>query len=326
MNFFEEKSPSGIILKVVPEEWEFLAFNSEGKTIYANENTAQLMHKVLLIIFMGNNFTIRNNFNLELSFFKIVNNEIVIPFLYNNNTRRYLFIKTNETLDLLPVRLLSSDDILSYIRYNKAKSTLLPDYIVVNGTITRDEVISIKQNLSDINIILIDEESNVTNSESDSNSNQGEDNSNKISVKKNKNINMISNNPVFLAKIHLREMNLSMINQLILDFDISVHEANYILSFIDSMLKRKDDAEINNNLNKLTTLKNTIKFYIHMLQKEENEITTMIKTVIDNNELSSYSTIIAKVKGLYPDTDNQLVFTEYENLIYEKKSEIQKED
>jgi len=42
--------------------------------------------------------------------------------------------------------------------------------------------------------------------------------------------------------------------------------------------------------------------------------------------LASFFTLIAKVKLLYPGTDDQLLFTEFENLLYEKKSSLQEQD
>jgi hypothetical protein len=139
-------------------------------------------------------------------------------------------------------------------------------------------------------------------------------------VLKEVNINMMSNNPVFLARVHLREMNLSKMYQLILDFDLTAHDAEYIKSFVTIMLGKADaDQEIKKNKQKLEAIRDSLQFFIHLTNKDDEQIRRMIASLNDSSMLASYSTLVAKAKLLHPGTEDQLLFTDYENLLWEKK-------
>src|SRR3990172_7972209 len=87
------------------------------------------------------------------------------------------------------------------------------------------------------------------------------------------NINMMSTNPVFLVRIHLRNMDLSKINQLLLDFEITALDTEYILSFLQETLDNAEgDPVILKNKPMLFDLLNSFKFYHSLLQKDETVI------------------------------------------------------
>ncbi len=133
-------------------------------------------------------------------------------------------------------------------------------------------------------------------------------------------INVMSDNPVFLARLHLRELSLSKVNQLLLDFDLTAIEVEYIQNFIDTMIKKADDdSELLKNIAKLKALRESFSFYLNLINSRDDEIRKIIDNVDDINIIASYSTLIAKCKYLLPDTKDQLLLTDYENLLYEKK-------
>lgn len=323
MDFIEQATPRGITLKVFPKKWNYLAFDEKGKTIYADAAGLKVLHRVPLVIFVGGSFTVKNNAGAEMSFLKATRGQIVIPYVDTDADRRqrYIFIPAERGIDLIPVRLKALRDISSLVRETEAGTR--PDHIVVSGSVTRNDIIIIKNRLADAHIILAggrDEDGGAPREESEINS-FGDQRATEVA--KDVNINMMSNNPVFLARVHLREMNISKVNQLILDFDLSPLEAEYILSFVSTMLsKSEEDAEIRKNLPKLEAIQGSLRFYIHLLGKKEAEVRSIIERMNDAAPLASFFTLIAKVKLMYPGTDDQLLFTEFENMLYEKKSAL----
>ena len=138
-----------------------------------------------------------------------------------------------------------------------------------------------------------------------------------------KNLNIMSKNPVFLARIHLRRMELAKVTQLLFDFDLSPVEVEYILRFVETMMKREEGRdEIERNRSKLESLLDSFQFYIFLLNKNDVEIKNMIGRVEDQTSLASYNTLVAKLKSFYQDGEDHLLFTEYENLLFEKKDQI----
>jgi len=137
------------------------------------------------------------------------------------------------------------------------------------------------------------------------------------------NINTMSDNPVFLALMHLKRMSLSNLNQLLLDFDISALDIQYILYFIDDILEnRKNESDVQKNMHMLNDLKNAFTFYLALIQRDEATVKEKINSETDHKKLSPYQTLVSKVRSMNPGRDDQLLFTEYENLVLERKEEI----
>jgi len=321
MEYIEERTPRGITLKVTPKKWNFLAFDQRGGSVYADKAGSKVLHRVPLMVFVGENFAIKNTAHSEFSFLKVVRNRIVVPYLDSvDNRRKYIFIDTDSSIDMLPVRLKNLRNVATLVR--EIEAGVRPDSIVVDSSITKNDIIIIKNRFSEARIILAGDGGKEEIAEKVTAEINQFAEVRATEVIKDVNINMMSNNPVFLARVHLREMNLSKVNQLVLDFDLSAMEAEYILSFIDTMLtKSGSDTEIDKNRMKLESLRDSLQFYKYLLNRDEENIRAIIGTTGDASILTSFSTLVAKVKLLYPGTDDQLVFTDYENLLWEKKPE-----
>lgn len=320
MDDIEEKSPRGITFKVLTKKWNFLVFDQKGASIYSDDAGLKVLHRVRLVAFVGGNFQVKNTASQELSFLKVIKNKVVIPYVdLADSARKYIFIDADGRLDMLPVRLKALGTIAQLVR--EIDSGTNPDYIVVDKNITKNDIIIIKNRLADAHIILAGAEKPEAEPGGEA---HGIDDSTAerraTDVLKEVNINMMSNNPVFLARVHLREMNLSKMNQLILDFDLTAHDAEYIKSFVTTMLGKADaDQEIRKNKQRLETIRDSLQFFIHLTNKDDAQIRQMIASLHDNSMLASYSTLMAKAKLLHPGTDDQLLFTDYENLLWEKK-------
>jgi hypothetical protein len=195
----------------------------------------------------------------------------------------------------------------------------------VDRDITRDDIIVIKNRFPEANVILAGEKPADAPVKEEKGDLREYGDRRATEIAKEVNLNVLSKNPVFLARIHLREMNLSKMNQILLDFDLSSMEAEYILSFIGTMLKReKNDEEIRKNRAKLEVLRDSFRFYIALFSKQNEEVRKIIEEIDDANRIASFNTYIAKMKLLYPGEEDHLLYTDYENLLWEKKLVLQK--
>ncbi|MDY6933457.1 MAG: hypothetical protein SVZ03_04445 [Spirochaetota bacterium] len=320
MDYLEKKTPNGITLKVLFKKWNFLAFDKSGGAIYADEEQTKYLHKIPVIFFLIKNIQIEKSSESPIHFFRVVNDEIVIPYTdLRDRKRKYLFIKTNKMIDTIPVIIKIFNELAFLVRKKEAEFD--PDYIFIDSNITSDDVLIIKKRFPDVIITLTNNGSGKSDEDKDS---EGRKNRRAVEELDTKNLNIMSNNPVFLAKVHLRWMAFSKVNQLLLDFDISPLEAEYILKFIESMLERSEESEeLKKNQSKLKDLFESFQFYINLLNKKNDEIKEMITKVNDQMTLVSYNTLVAKLKSFQQMEEDQLVFTEYENLLFERKEQIQ---
>jgi uncharacterized protein (DUF2164 family) len=323
MDYIEEKTPKGISIKILKDKWKYLAFDRNGSSIYADKHEMKVMHKVLLIAFLGEYFQVHNNYNRELSLIRVSRGKLVIPYDRKGfEKRRYLLMNFEGTLDMVPVRLLGVDTIGNLIRM--IESGQYPDYIVVDEYITRNDVVVIKNRCPDIDVVLAEDKKEIT--EIDKISREGTTEAEErraTDLLKDINLNIMSQNPVFLARVHLRNMDLSKVNQLLLDFDLKSIDAEYILNFINTMLGKVDlKDELKKAESKLESLKKSFQFYLYLLEKKDDEIKMMINEMKNKDELASYGTLLAKIKLLFPEQGDQLLITGYENLIWEMKEKL----
>ncbi|MFH0975307.1 MAG: hypothetical protein V1874_05950 [Spirochaetota bacterium] len=316
MDYIEEKTPSGITIKVILKSWEYTAFDKSGSVIYTNETGGNVLHKVPVIAFFGKYLDPVLKSDTELIFYKIRNGEIVIPYEdIPYKKRKYLFLKNDDILDLIPIRVLKISNIYNLV--HDIESGIAFNYIVLDKSVSKNEIVVIKNRCPSVIII----QTGIDNETLENEEEKDKGVSDITSV--DKNLNIMSNNPVFLAKIHLKRLALSNVNQILLDFDISSLEAEYMLRYIETMLNAKEpDDEIEKARPKLEAQADAFRFYINLLNKNDNEIRRLITEINDIHKVSSYSTLLAKVKLLFSKQEELLMLTEYENLLFEMKDKL----
>lgn len=312
MNFIEEKTPKGYLLKIFFDTWQFLAFDKKGKSIYADAEGRSLLHTVPVIIFIGMNFDIIRDFGREYLLLKIRGGSIIVPYLdLHDNKTKYFFLSTGKELDVIPVRIMIVKDVAQMVR--EIDLAIRPDYIAVDDGVTPNDVIIIKNRYKVDEIVYVELANNYFLAE-------------RLmipDVDRVINLNMMSSNPVFLARIHLRTMELSKINQLLLDFEITALDTEYILNFIKTLLETGDqDPAVQKNRPVLDDLLHSFKFYHGLLQKDEKTVREMIESINDIKKLTPFRTLVSKVKSMYPGSEEQKLYTEYENFVYDKLEEL----
>ncbi len=312
MDFAEEKTPAGYTLKVMFKTWKFLIFNNMGDTIPADPEGRSLLHKIPLIIFVGNIFTIERDYDREYTLLKIQNGKLVLP--YNNiieKKRKYLFIPMESEVDQIPAIIQHQRNYSSMLKDFTTEADI--DYLIIDGSISETELSVIISKYKPFKVIDITETLS-----SDSQQTDKEDNVSYI------NINTLSENPVFLAGMHLKKMALSNLNQLLLDFDISPLDTQYILFYIRRLLESPSpESELEKNRKTLQEIKNSFEFYLALIQRDEESIKEIISTLTDHKKISPYKTLVSKVRSMHPGNEEQLLYTEYENMVLEREEELQ---
>lgn len=327
MDYIEEKTPKGITIKVILPKWKFIAFDRKGKSIYTDEHNVHLLHKVPIIVFIGEDFHVRNNYSKEISFLKVRKDNLIIPYKYKStDNQEFIFTPYTEATDLLPVRLMNADNLQYFIK-DFSSTANQPDFVIIDNSITKNDIIVIK-NRCQLSRILLADNKKKKGASLESEKLVNPDPTKRASdLTEDIDINMISQNPVFLARIHLRKLDLNRVKQLLLDFNLSDIEIRYITSFLNTMLKRAETSEdLRKEKSNLESLQESFSFYLHLIKRNEVEILQTIKGAKNDKELNYYNTLLAKMKLLFPRTDDQLSFTTYENLILEIKEKLQSKE
>lgn len=313
MDFIEEKTPKGYTLKILFNKWQFLAFSKKGESILADTEEKSLLHKVPLIIFVGNSFLYKKNYTRNYELLKIRHGAMILP--YHDRLERkskYIFLVTDVKLDMLPVRINSTKNITEMVK--QIDAAIRPDFVIVDDSVSSNDVIIIKNRYRVENIIYVEESPHYALTDMSTIHESSAD----------VNINVLSQNPVFLARVHLRSMNLSKINQLLLDFDLTALDTEYIISFIKKQIEDTRNPISPKNKMLMDELLKAFNFYHSLLEKNDERIKTIIQNLKSPKHIATYRTIISKIKSMFPGSDDQLLYTEYENLLLTKQETMSK--
>ncbi|MCX7679477.1 MAG: hypothetical protein N2316_09685, partial [Spirochaetes bacterium] len=225
--------------------------------------------------------------------------------------------------DLLPMRLRKINSVAEFVK--ALQGGLKPQFIVITDELSKGDIVVIKNRCSNAELVVIERGKmsfEVTPTQQKDNNEIAADRRASDIVKE-ININMFSNNPVFLARLHLRELNLAKVNQLLFDFDLSVEDAEYILSFLNTMIARaKGNVELERNIEKICALKKSFLFYINLIKKNDAEIKKMIQECNSQTDVAAYRTLLEKVKQIHNGTEEVFSFVDYENLLFEQNERL----
>ncbi len=325
-NVIEEKTPKGIVLKIMVDKLKFLAFARGGATVYSDESKTKLLHDIPTVVFIGSDFIVpATALKGDYSLHKVLKGKALVSFQLNEkDEERYLFLPVISAVDLIPIKVKKMNSVAELVKAIQAG--LKPRYIIVTNTITRGDVIIIKNRFTGAHIILVDDKKTTFEAELFQNIEDKKIPSERraTDIIKEININMLSNNPVFLARLHLRELNFAKVSQLLLDFDLSKEDTEYILSFLNTLIKRSEaKEELANHIDKINLLKKSFQFYLNLLNYNDDEIKKMIHECRSANDIAAYRTLIAKVKPMHAGNETEFAFTDYENMLYEQNERLQ---
>ena len=311
MNFIEEKTPAGYNLKILLNKSKFQVFNNRGESFSSDNEGRSLLHKIPTAAFVGNVFLIERNHFKDYSLVKVKDEEIMLHYRdIVEKKRKLLFIDYKTFLDLIPIKMLVAKN-YSHMLKNIPSDTEI-DFLIVDESLTEIEVSVIASRYKPGKIINV-----FTEKDKAPEFVPDEKTTGYISI------NTMSENPVFLASYHLKNMALSNLNQLLLDFDISALDIQFIIHFINDILEnKKNDSEVIKNRAMLIDLKNAYEFYLALLVKDEDLIKEKLETETDYRKLSPYRTLISKIRSMSPEKEEQLLYTEFENLVFEKEENL----
>lgn len=301
----EEKTPKGYVFKINIQKRQFIAFTPKGEMVYSDENKTKPFHSMKIAAFLGfevNNPTKKQSYQL----FKVHNQSMVVPYSNTHTKREYLFIPTDSPFDMLPCAIEYFDNLSSLISFAKRGSA--PHFIIINTIV------------SDLDIKLITSlcQSSSIHFTNKTLKNAVDDTKRAVDQMSSIDINLLSNNPVFLARVHLRNLDFSRVKQLLLDMDITHSDATFIRAFLSIMVDRADKQELAKHLAVLMELKKAFDFYVHLLALDEDEVKKLIDRAA-KSDLVTYYTLVQKAKLLLPAKEESLRLVEYENYIWEKQ-------
>ncbi len=314
MDFTEEKTPAGITLNIIFKTWKFLAFKKGGESVYADDEGRSLLHKIPTLVFLGKTISLKKKYDKDYELFKVREDELIIPY-YENNKKTFAYIPEKTSIDLIPVLTFEYESYPEMLKLHPADERI--DHLLIDHTVSEVELAVISSRYKPGNTM------NITPKKSKKSS--------RGFASPYTNVNILSQNTVFLAQTHLRKMALANLNQLLLDFEINQFDTQIIINLIDNVLKKISQESTGQevpgsprkmHIKKLKDLKTSFEFYLALIQKDGEKISEMVEEQEDDKHLAPFRTLLLKVKTDTEDESDLQKFSEFEEIVAEKSKKF----
>ncbi len=308
----EKKTPAGFLVKVRLSKMTYVVFTAKGPEIPRGSKNNSIIVPVPRIVFLGIDFDLSHFQQGELSFVSVKAGKMVIPYQHGGSKEvKTIFLNSGSGSDILPVIIFHFKTIQEFIAGSEGGNEF--HHLVIDEDFPRQDMVSLKIRFPVLNILIIKRKI-VTTGNKDSGQVASEPSSSEKEVvntdkvratdiiSSSSNLNMFSTNPVFLARVHLRNMDLDKVRQILLDFKLTKDDVVFIRTFLTVMLKNESNKEeLRVNQEKIKTLDEIFRLAVLILQKEvlefeaeldkgfSKEVASMIYALLEKSQEESES-------------------------------------
>lgn len=329
----EETSKKGFHIKVRPARSSFIIFKPDGNPERLNlSNPNEIINPLKTVVFIGSGFRLRSVYQ-GLSFLPVVRNRILIPYRHEKLTKeKVIFIHTTSNADIFPLNVDHLETVEQLL--NQLKGGKPVQYLVVDDQLPRTDILLIKQKLPKVYLFVIKVSLFVKNQNLKvKQSLLGEkiDNSRVRAVDLmqhgDKQIEFLSDNPVFLARVFLRNLELQKIRSLLLEKDIEIKDLDYIRTFLEIMIKNEHQKpELAKVKEELELLKKYILIQEQFLSKDLELVSESIQKETDKEVINFYNFLIKKDKESAESREEKISYWELEAVVKSRLAEIKDND
>ena len=76
------------------------------------------------------------------------------------------------------------------------------------------------------------------------------------------------------------------------------------------------------NKSTLLDIRNSFEFYLALIQRDEENIKRIIDILDDPKKVAPYRTLVSKVRSMHPGNEEQLLYTEFENMVIDREEKL----
>ncbi len=334
-NVYEErKTPGGFLVKVRLAKMTYVVFSESGPEVPKGAKNNSIVAIVPKVGFFGEDFDL-SHFHLgELSFVNVKAGKLVIPYQHGfSNEIKTIYLGTGSQSDALPV----------VIQHFKNKDELMHawergdqvQFLVVDEEIPRAEMVTFKIRYPSLNILVIKKKINTSAESSVANSNTGApreggkgiidyDKVRATDVARNSNLNVHSENPVFLARIHLRNFELDKVKQILLDYHLASQDVIFIRTFLEVMIKNVDNKqELTDAKDRLIALSEAFRLSVLILEFRIEDFEKELDQRFSSEISSMIYAMLAKEQEAVTEIEKEIILWEWKlrtrAMMYAKK-------
>ncbi|MCB1142716.1 MAG: hypothetical protein H7A24_04245 [Leptospiraceae bacterium] len=314
----ERKTPGGYLVKVRLSKMTYVVFTPKGPEVPKGAKNNSIIVPVPRVVFLGEDFNL-SHFRLgDLSFVNVKSGKLVIPYQHGASREiKTIFLNTGSTSDILPV-------IVHHYNTPKEVAQLSEQnldfhHIVADEGLQRNDMVSLKIRYPTVNILLLKKKMTTmqdpkTALPADEKGTEKpiDDNANATLRASGGNLNMQSDNPVFLSRIHLRNMELDKVKQLLFDFDLSGEDVVFIRTFLDVMIRNVNNKEeLAANQDKLKTLDEIFRLSEMIIRHNETDFEIELEKGLTKEVAYMVYALLEKYQENASNIEEEIMFWEW---------------
>ncbi|TGK59269.1 hypothetical protein EHQ27_01320 [Leptospira wolffii] len=322
----ERKTPNGYLVKVRLAKMTYVVFTSKGPEVPKGARNQSIVVPVPRIVFLGEEFDL-SHFRLgELSFVNVKQGKLVIPYQHSSsgNEVRTIFLNSGSECDILPVMIYHYSKVEDLLGAREEGVEM--HHLVLDEEFPRQDLVALKIRFPSLNMLIIKRKvaqkiggSATSPPKEELEKSLRADASivdfNKVratDLLEKGNLNMHSKNPVFLARVHLRKMELEKVKQLLLEFVLKAEEVSFIRTFLDVMIRNEDDKEeLKSWTSKLKNLDEGFRLAGLILEHKEEEFEAELDKGFSKEIASMVYALLEKEQDRASSKEQEIVLWEW---------------
>lgn len=329
-NLYEErKTPAGYLVKVRLAKMTYVVFTDSGPEVPRGAKNRSIVVNVPKVAFLGEEFNLSHFRIGELSFVNVKSGKLVIPYQHGNSSEiKTIFVSSGSASDVLPVIIHHFNKKEELIHACEGGESF--HHLVVDEEIPRTDMVTLKIRYPTMNILVIKKKIATTSAVSNravagieagrAQADGGSEDSKVVDFNKvratdvvsNSNLNQYSQNPVFLARIHLRNMELDKVKQLLLDFKLSSQDVSFIRTFLDVMIRNEfNKEELKTNRSKLVALNEAFRLSLFILDMKVKEFEEELDKGFNKEIASMIYTLLSKEQDESREKEQEIILWEW---------------
>jgi len=328
VQYEEKKTPKGFLIKVRLDKFTYVVFKDSGPEVPRGAKDGAIIVNVPFVVFIGESFDL-SHFDLNgLNYVNVKSGKMVIPYTHGDSREiKSIFLNSGSDCDILPVVVYYFRTVQDMINLAE-KERIRFHHLIIDEDFPRAEMVKLKIRYPLLNILIIKKKVVVRKQveEEDRASEAAGKDPDKMRATdaiREGSLNMYSGNPVFLARLHLRNMDLDKVKQLLLDFDLSTDDVIFIRTFLDVMIKNENKkVELERNRKRLVGLDKSFDLAAMVLAGENEKFENELNSGMDKELAFMMYALLQKEQDKASDIKKQLLFWEWK--LRAKKQSVSK--
>ncbi|MDX1961155.1 MAG: hypothetical protein SFU98_21475 [Leptospiraceae bacterium] len=315
----ERKTPAGYLVKVRLGKMTYVVFTPKGPEVPKGAKNNSIIVNVPRVVFLGEDFNL-SHFRLgELTFVNVKTGKLVIPYQHGGSREiKTIFLNSGSESDILPVVIYHQNNVKDIAAL--AEKGIEFHHIVADEGLQRSDMVTLKIRFPTVNILILKKKIATTQDpktvlpENEKGEKQiiDQDNTGAALRAINTSLNMSSDNPVFLSRIHLRNMELDKVKQLLFDFDLTVEDVSFIRTFLDVMIRNeKKKEDLATNREKLVVLDEIFRLAEMIVKRDETDFEIELEKGVQKEVAYMVYAILEKYQENASTIEDEIMFWEW---------------